>query len=87
MLLNPSPIHRNIRVTRVNDLIRVVTLHAAVMASGSLTYLMGCGIASNDCNQVSYFQKRIMLTEAAGDAELVLWDRGEFGHLRFNADV
>jgi hypothetical protein len=48
---------------------------------------MGCGIASNDCNQVSYFQKRIMLTEAAGDAELVLWDRGEFGHLRFNADV
>ena len=37
-------IHRNIRVTRVNDLIRVVTLHAAVMASGSLTYLMGCGV-------------------------------------------
>jgi hypothetical protein len=29
----------------------------------------------------------MMLTEAAGDAELVLWDRGEFGHLRFNADV
>ena len=26
-----------------NDLIRVVTLHAAVMASGSLTYLVGCG--------------------------------------------
>jgi len=24
-----------------NDLIRVVTLHAAVMASGSLTYLVG----------------------------------------------
>ena len=27
-----------------NDLIRVVTLHAAVMASGSLTYLVGCGV-------------------------------------------
>jgi len=37
-----------------NDLIRVVTLHAAVTASGSLTYLMGCGVASNDSNQVSY---------------------------------
>ena len=36
------------------DLIRVVTLHATVMASGSLTYLMGCGVASNDSYQVSY---------------------------------
>jgi hypothetical protein len=34
---NPSPIHRNIRVARVNDLIRVVTLRATVMASSSLT--------------------------------------------------
>ena len=31
-----SPIHRNIRVTRVDDLIRVITLHATVMTSGSL---------------------------------------------------
>jgi len=51
---NPSPIHRNTRVTRVNDLIRVVTLHATVMASGSLTYLVGCGIASYDSYQVGY---------------------------------
>jgi len=29
----------------VDDLIRVVTLYAAVMASGSLAYLMGCGVA------------------------------------------
>ena len=29
---------------RSNDLVRVVTLHATVMASGSLTYLMGCGV-------------------------------------------
>jgi len=36
-VVNPSTIHRNIRITRVNDLIRVVTLYAAVMASGSLT--------------------------------------------------
>jgi len=33
---------------------RVVTLHASVMASGSLSYLMGCSIASPDCNQVCY---------------------------------
>jgi len=44
LALNPSPIHRNVRVTRVNDLIRVITLHATVMASSSLTYLMGCGV-------------------------------------------
>jgi hypothetical protein len=44
--LNPSPIHRNIRITRINDLIRVVTLDATVMASGSLSYLVGCGVAS-----------------------------------------
>ena len=36
-----SPIYRIIRITRENDLIRVITLNAAVMASGSLTYLMG----------------------------------------------
>jgi len=36
------------------DLIRVVTLHAAIVASGSLTYLVGCGVASYDSNQVSY---------------------------------
>ena len=39
-----SPIYRIIKVTRANDLIRVVTLHAAVMASGPLTNLMGCGV-------------------------------------------
>jgi hypothetical protein len=49
-----SPIYRIIKVTRANDLIRVVTLHAAVMASGSLTYLVGCSIASCECNQDCY---------------------------------
>ena len=43
---DPTPIHRNIRITGVNDLIRVVTFHAAVVTSGSLAYLVGCGIAS-----------------------------------------
>ena len=56
------------------DLIRVVTLHAAVTASGSLTYLMGCRIASNNSDQVGYLKKRVMLTETTGDVELVLWD-------------
>jgi hypothetical protein len=71
-LSNPSTIHRNIRVTRINDLVRVVTLHATVMASGSLTYLVGCGIASYDSYQVCYLQHRMVLTEATGDAELVV---------------
>ena len=48
-------ISHKIRITRVNDLIRIVTLHATVMASGSLTYLMGRGVASYDSYQVSYF--------------------------------
>ena len=39
---------------RSNDLVRVVTLHATVMASGSLTYLVGCGRAANDSYQVCY---------------------------------
>ena len=47
-----NPIHRNIRVTRVIDLIRVIALHAAVMTSGSLTHLVGCGVASYDCYKV-----------------------------------
>ena len=49
-----SPIYRIIKVTRVDDLVRVVTLHATVMASGSLTYLVGCGVASYDSYQVCY---------------------------------
>ena len=39
---------------RSNDLIRVVTLDATVMASGSLTYLVGCGVASDNSYQVCY---------------------------------
>jgi|GEM_PF-3386216 hypothetical protein len=32
---------------RSNDLVRVVTLHATVMASGSLAYLVGCGMKAD----------------------------------------
>jgi hypothetical protein len=39
---------------RSNDLIRVITLHAAVMTSGPLAYLVGCGVASNYSDQVGY---------------------------------
>ena len=52
--------------------IRVVTLHATVMASGPLSYLVGCGVASYHCYQVGYLKKGMVLTEAAGDAELLL---------------
>ena len=71
---NHSPINRNIRIIRVNDLIRVVTLHATVMASGSLTYLVGYGVASFDSYQVGSLLKRMMLTKATGNAELMVWD-------------
>ncbi len=30
--------------------------------------------------QVRYLQQRVVLTEATGDAELVVWDGREFGH-------
>jgi hypothetical protein len=40
---------------------------------------MGCGLASYDSYQVCYLH-RMVLTEAAGDAELMLWDGREFGH-------
>ena len=39
------------------DLIRVVTLHAAGMASGSLTYLVGCSIASDDQAPIGYLER------------------------------
>jgi hypothetical protein len=35
---------------------------------------MGCSVAYYNSNQVSYLQHRMVLTEAVGDAELVLWD-------------
>ena len=44
------------------------------MASGSLTYLVGRGVASCDFYQVCYLKHRMVLTEATGDAELVLRD-------------
>ncbi|MDA9346577.1 hypothetical protein N9R66_01015 [bacterium] len=71
----------------MNDLIRVVALVPAVMASGSLTYLVGCGIASNDSYQVSYRKHRMVLAEATHGAELVPWDDREFGHPRFITGV
>jgi hypothetical protein len=44
------------------------------MNMNSLKYLVGCGVASYYSYQVCYLLKRVMLTEAAGDAEFVLWD-------------
>ena len=43
---NEQAAHRRVQMTDMSD--TSVTLHAAVMASGPLTYLVGCGIASND---------------------------------------
>ena len=71
----------------MKDLIRVVALVPAVMASGSLPYLAGCGVASFDSYQVGYLWKRMILTKATGNAELVVWDCREFGHSRFITGV
>jgi hypothetical protein len=56
----------------VDDLIRVVTLDTAVMASGFLTYLVCCGVASHYSYQVCYLQQRVMLTKTTGYAEFVV---------------
>ena len=40
----------------------------------SLTYLVGCGVAFYYSYKVCYLLKRVMVLEAAGDAEFVLWD-------------
>ena len=42
---------------------------------------MGCCVASYDSYQVCTLQKRMMLTEAKGDAECVVWDGAEFGYV------
>ena len=42
--LTPTPSSATSELPRQYNLIRVVTLHATVMASGSLTYLVGCGV-------------------------------------------
>ena len=34
-------------------------------------------------DQVSYLEHRMVLTEATGDAEIVLWDGREFGQFFF----
>jgi len=42
------------------------------MASGALAYLVGCGVAYKDTYEVGYLQKRMVLTEATGNGELVV---------------
>jgi len=41
---------------------------------------VGCGVASNDSDQVGHLKHGMVLTETTGDAELVVWDGAEFGH-------
>ena len=42
-----SPIHRNIRVTRVNDLIRVVALYAKLLSGMRLSNIVGLRVCIN----------------------------------------
>ena len=46
--LTPTPSSATSELPRQYNLIRVVTLHATLLASGSLSYLMGCGVKA-DC--------------------------------------
>ena len=54
---------RIIRAATIKDTLAVNALYTEVMTSGPLTGLMGCGVASNDSNQVCYLQRRMVLTE------------------------
>ena len=64
----------------MNNLISVVTLHATVMASGSLAYFVGCGVASKDCNQVLATSRsvwclqrpQVMLSWCCGIADILV---------------
>ena len=38
------------------------------------------GITPTSSYQAYYLQKRMVLTEATGNAELVIWDGREFSH-------
>jgi hypothetical protein len=56
----------------INDLVRVVTLHAAVIASGSLTYLVGCGVNQYDHSTIDTrfkLQKVFFLSSEATEKE------------------
>jgi hypothetical protein len=53
------------------DLIRVVTLHATVMASGSLSYLVGCGVASYYFKLSGQKRVQIMNINNSVDASLL----------------
>ena len=41
---------------------------------------MGSSILSNDKYEIGYLKHWVVLTEATGDAEGVVWDGWEFGH-------
>ena len=45
-----------------------------------LARIMGCSITANDKDQVSDFEHRVVLTDATGDAELVVCYGAELGH-------
>ena len=53
------------------DLIRVVTLHATVIASGSQAYLMGCGVASYYFKLSGQKRVQIMNINNSVDASLL----------------
>ena len=46
--LTPAPSSATPELPRINDLIRVIALRTAVMASSPLAYLMGCIIGASD---------------------------------------
>ena len=59
---------------RQYDLIRVIAFGLTLLTAVPLTHRIGCGIASNDKYKVGYLQHGVMLTDATGDAQGVVWD-------------
>ena len=64
----------------LHDLIRVVTFSLTLLTAVPLAHVMRCSIASNDKYKVGYLWHEVVLTEATGGAECVIWDGREFGH-------
>ena len=63
----------------IDDLKSILTSCIALLANMYLTHIVGCSITANHNNQVSYFKHRVVLTDAKGDDELVVYYGAELG--------
>ena len=72
--LTPTPSSATSELPRQYDLIRLVAFSLTLLAAKLLAYITGYSFTSNDKYKVSYLWHGVVLTEATGDAECVIWD-------------